>query len=151
MWLIDWLTYDAKLQAQTTVTYPWNNSSSIFILPAIVGRVFCAVHFSFLSCWKFSVMSCKKGKKKAKTECLCTADRIWLTLSRFRQSISPMSDGIRNRVMWPGRNERTDCTQHDKVLGWLTAYLAWLNEEFCGMLCVDFTVVDRNHRLHSVM
>ena len=54
-------------------------------------------------------MSYKKAKQKAKTKCHCTADRIWITLTRFRQSISPMLYGIRNQVTWQERYDRTDC------------------------------------------
>ena len=42
-----------------------------------------------------SGISCGKGNKKRKTERQCTADRIWITLSRSRQSISPMPYGSR--------------------------------------------------------
>ena len=64
-------------------------------------------------------MSYKKWKKKAKTPCPRTADRIWITLSWLRQSISSMPYGIGNPVTWPGRrenrlqyvNERISCTR----------------------------------------
>ena len=81
----------------------------MIILSDIVGKTFRVIGSSLLGCWKLSDMSCKKAKRKAKTECHCTAERIWITFSRFKHSISPLLYGIRNRVTWPERYNRTDC------------------------------------------
>ena len=65
-WLIDRLTYDAKLRAQTTMTWPCNNSSNMFILSAIVGRVLRAIGFQHLAAENFLACRIKKGRKKRK-------------------------------------------------------------------------------------
>ena len=65
-----------------------------------------------------NILECciRKGNKKVTLECHCTADRTWTTWSRFRQSISRRPYGIRNRVTWLGRYERTDCIDSSIVI-----------------------------------
>ena len=89
-WLIDRSTYDAKLQAQATMTYPLQQSGpACSFYPPESVEFFVPLVFFILGCWKLSGMSFKQGKVWTR-ECHCPADRISITLIRFSQSISPM-------------------------------------------------------------